>query len=134
MSWNVPHRADSKIFQSHLFIFPSSQITHQPLETITMAPQSRPFDLSKCARPNILKLHPYRCAREYVAKSSDPAPMAGKLTFFIGAVTTKTTGRISSSTLMRMPTDLVCYSTKMGISRVRRQEMAVLRRRLICWD
>ncbi|GAM35364.1 histidinol-phosphate aminotransferase [Talaromyces pinophilus] len=29
-----------------------------------MAPQSRPFDLSKCARPNILKLHPYRCARD----------------------------------------------------------------------
>jgi histidinol-phosphate aminotransferase len=25
-----------------------------------------PFDLSKCARPNILALEPYRCAREYV--------------------------------------------------------------------
>jgi histidinol-phosphate aminotransferase len=23
-----------------------------------------PFDLSKCARPNILKLEPYRCARD----------------------------------------------------------------------
>ncbi|EEA26423.1 histidinol-phosphate transaminase [Talaromyces marneffei ATCC 18224] len=29
-----------------------------------MASQNRPFDLSKCARPNILKLHPYRCARD----------------------------------------------------------------------
>lgn len=116
------------------FIFPSSQITHQPLETITMASKNRPFDLSKCARPNILKLHPYRCAREYVRNSSDPAPMAGKLTFFICTVTTKTTGRISSSTPTRMPTDLVCYSTKMGILRVRRQAMAVLRRRLIFWD
>lgn len=45
-------------------------------------------------------------------------------------VTTKTTGRISSSTPMRMPTDRVCYSTKMGILRV----MAVLCCRLISWD
>jgi hypothetical protein len=30
---------------------------------IKMAPK-HPFDLSKCARPNILKLQPYRCARE----------------------------------------------------------------------
>ncbi|KIW93799.1 histidinol-phosphate transaminase [Cladophialophora bantiana CBS 173.52] len=29
-----------------------------------MALKSSPFDLSKCARPNILKLHPYRCARD----------------------------------------------------------------------
>lgn len=25
-----------------------------------------PFDITKAARPNILKLEPYRCAREYV--------------------------------------------------------------------
>lgn len=30
-----------------------------------------PFDLSKCARKNILKLEPYRCAREY---DSVPGP------------------------------------------------------------
>lgn len=24
-----------------------------------------PFDITKCARKNILKLEPYRCAREY---------------------------------------------------------------------
>ncbi|KAL2006725.1 hypothetical protein VTN00DRAFT_9393 [Thermoascus crustaceus] len=29
-----------------------------------MAPRTSPFDLSKCARPNILKLQPYRCARD----------------------------------------------------------------------
>ncbi|KAJ9610709.1 histidinol-phosphate transaminase [Cladophialophora chaetospira] len=29
-----------------------------------MAKKSSPFDLSRCARPNILKLHPYRCARD----------------------------------------------------------------------
>ncbi|GFF23561.1 histidinol-phosphate aminotransferase [Aspergillus udagawae] len=29
-----------------------------------MAPRSSPFDLSKCARPNILRLQPYRCARD----------------------------------------------------------------------
>ncbi|KAL2220691.1 histidinol-phosphate aminotransferase [Thermoascus aurantiacus ATCC 26904] len=29
-----------------------------------MAPRNSPFDLSKCARPNILKLEPYRCARD----------------------------------------------------------------------
>ncbi|KAL1960837.1 hypothetical protein VTO42DRAFT_5820 [Malbranchea cinnamomea] len=29
-----------------------------------MAPRKSPFDLSKCARPNILKLQPYRCARD----------------------------------------------------------------------
>ncbi|KIW24109.1 histidinol-phosphate transaminase [Cladophialophora immunda] len=29
-----------------------------------MAPKTSPFDLSKCARPNILKLQPYRCARD----------------------------------------------------------------------
>ena len=29
----------------------------------TMARKS-PFDLSKCARPNILALEPYRCARD----------------------------------------------------------------------
>lgn len=26
--------------------------------------KSSPFDLSKCARPNILALEPYRCARD----------------------------------------------------------------------
>ena len=26
--------------------------------------KSSPFDLSKCARPNILSLQPYRCARD----------------------------------------------------------------------
>ena len=31
-----------------------------------MAPRTSAFDLSKCARPNILELEPYRCAREYV--------------------------------------------------------------------
>lgn len=31
--------------------------------TETMAKDS-PFDLSKCARPNILALEPYRCARD----------------------------------------------------------------------
>ncbi|EAW07424.1 histidinol-phosphate transaminase [Aspergillus clavatus NRRL 1] len=29
-----------------------------------MATRTSPFDLSKCARPNILKLQPYRCARD----------------------------------------------------------------------
>ncbi|KIW80645.1 histidinol-phosphate transaminase [Fonsecaea pedrosoi CBS 271.37] len=29
-----------------------------------MAPKTSPFDLAKCARPNILKLKPYRCARD----------------------------------------------------------------------
>ncbi|KIX99761.1 uncharacterized protein Z520_04397 [Fonsecaea multimorphosa CBS 102226] len=29
-----------------------------------MASKTSPFDLSKCARPNILKLEPYRCARD----------------------------------------------------------------------
>ncbi|PGH07127.1 histidinol-phosphate transaminase [Blastomyces parvus] len=29
-----------------------------------MAGKNLPFDLSKCARPNILKLQPYRCARD----------------------------------------------------------------------
>ncbi|KAK5084136.1 histidinol-phosphate transaminase [Exophiala xenobiotica] len=29
-----------------------------------MSQKARPFDLSQCARPNILKLHPYRCARD----------------------------------------------------------------------
>lgn len=29
-----------------------------------MSPKSSPFDLSKCARPNILALEPYRCARD----------------------------------------------------------------------
>jgi hypothetical protein len=26
--------------------------------------RKHPFELRKCARPNILKLQPYRCARE----------------------------------------------------------------------
>ncbi|KAJ5819527.1 hypothetical protein N7474_005118 [Penicillium riverlandense] len=30
-----------------------------------MAARTSPFDLSKCARPNILQLQPYRCAREF---------------------------------------------------------------------
>ena len=34
---------------------------YKRLRAVTM-----PFDLSKCARKNILKLEPYRCAREYV--------------------------------------------------------------------
>ncbi|KAJ4371598.1 histidinol-phosphate transaminase [Neocucurbitaria cava] len=29
-----------------------------------MAPRNSPFDLQKCARPNILALEPYRCARD----------------------------------------------------------------------
>ncbi|OXV07167.1 hypothetical protein Egran_05069 [Elaphomyces granulatus] len=29
-----------------------------------MSPRTSPFDLSKCARPNILRLQPYRCARD----------------------------------------------------------------------
>ena len=33
---------------------------HKQFRAVTM-----PFDLSKCARKNILKLEPYRCAREY---------------------------------------------------------------------
>ena len=28
-----------------------------------------PFDIEKCARPNILALEPYRCAREFVFPS-----------------------------------------------------------------
>lgn len=31
----------------------------------TMAPKVPPFNLQTCARPNILALEPYRCAREY---------------------------------------------------------------------
>lgn len=34
-----------------------------PINAFNMSRKS-PFDLSKCARPNILKLQPYRCARE----------------------------------------------------------------------
>jgi hypothetical protein len=28
-----------------------------------------PFDIEKCARPNILALEPYRCARELVVSN-----------------------------------------------------------------
>ena len=31
-----------------------------------MSARTSPFNLSTCARPNILALQPYRCAREYV--------------------------------------------------------------------
>jgi hypothetical protein len=40
---------------------PHSLVTHHTC--FTMSKKSA-FDLSKCARPNILKLQPYRCARE----------------------------------------------------------------------
>lgn len=41
-----------------------------------MASKPSAFDLSKCARKNILKLQPYRCAREYVPRHypSPPQP------------------------------------------------------------
>ena len=39
---------------------------------LAMEPRKSPFDLSRCARPNILALEPYRCAREYVCHPLDP--------------------------------------------------------------
>lgn len=33
-----------------------------------MKRQTSPFSLSTCARPNILALRPYRCAREYLSQ------------------------------------------------------------------
>lgn len=33
-----------------------------------------PFNLETCARPNILALEPYRCAREYVHALVPPRP------------------------------------------------------------
>ncbi|KAJ5987543.1 Histidinol-phosphate aminotransferase [Penicillium sp. IBT 35674x] len=38
--------------------------SHHPISSPTMASRVSPFDLSKCARPNILQLQPYRCARD----------------------------------------------------------------------
>ena len=35
-----------------------------------------PFDITKCARPNIFKLEPYRCAREYVSIAADPQALS----------------------------------------------------------
>jgi len=50
-------------FLSHLHHVLLPQQSTQP----TMIDRKLPFDLQKCARPNILQLQPYRCAREYVA-------------------------------------------------------------------
>lgn len=51
---------------------PTGQILHSVLckeRSITsisvMMKHTSPFNLSTCARPNILALQPYRCAREY---------------------------------------------------------------------
>ncbi|CBF88925.1 hypothetical protein AN0717.2 [Aspergillus nidulans FGSC A4] len=44
-----------------------------------MASRTTAFDLSKCARKNILKLQPYRCAREYVRPLTLPPQSAPKL-------------------------------------------------------
>lgn len=38
---------------------------HHTYSQVTMSRRSSPFNLETCARPNILKLKPYRCAREY---------------------------------------------------------------------
>lgn len=38
------------------------------LITTIMTTFRSPFDISKCARPNILALEPYRCAREFVCR------------------------------------------------------------------
>lgn len=46
-----------------------------PGTSFTMAPRTSPFNLATCARPNILKLQPYRCAREYVY-ISDAVPIS----------------------------------------------------------
>lgn len=35
-----------------------------------MTRQTSPFSLSTCARPNILALRPYRCAREYLSQET----------------------------------------------------------------
>lgn len=69
LSFQAMRHSDSKIlsiishFNTHLPLSkPKGVNTYS--KTTKMAPRSSPFDLSKCARPNILKLEPYRCARE----------------------------------------------------------------------
>lgn len=53
---------ESSKFSRQLFLAtPHSFVAHH--NCFKMSKKS-PFDLSKCARPNILKLQPYRCARE----------------------------------------------------------------------
>lgn len=72
----------------------------QAIKSVTM-----PFDLSKCARKNILKLEPYRCAREYVQPPSNSLHSADNETN--ESVTTKMMERTFCSTPTRMPTVLV---------------------------
>jgi hypothetical protein len=45
-------------------IAPPNQRSLLSRSSKNMAPSKSPFDLQTCARPNILKLQPYRCARE----------------------------------------------------------------------
>lgn len=63
----------------------SVNLYHNCILLIRMAQINSPFDLSKCARPNILALVPYRCARELVCWTL-------LQTWADGAVTTKMMG------------------------------------------
>lgn len=50
-----------------LRLFDSPQLkVHQTIASVMSTPRKSAFNLQTCARPNILALEPYRCAREYV--------------------------------------------------------------------
>ena len=57
-----------------------------------------PFDITTCARPNILKLQPYRCAREWVESSKTSPYLHIRRTKERPPATTKIMGRTCFST------------------------------------
>ena len=59
------HRSRGCQGDQTLFFLPSLAVIHN-------LPTMSPFNLQTCARPNILALEPYRCAREWVAPYANP--------------------------------------------------------------
>jgi hypothetical protein len=63
-SWQSSPSSDLKNENHHVPLPPQLLTSIVPTPRLKMSAKKSPFNLQTCARPNILQLQPYRCARE----------------------------------------------------------------------